>query len=134
MSRQRSKQWEWGQAFTDPKGDRVELPALQKPYQSTCGLLMNAKEALRLLFEQRRKLLCRSPERPDLKISQEEALGWLLAYARGRQLLVPEARKIGKVAGERAGAAKKECDDVRAAAKTARGKARKRDATAEEIQ
>ena len=121
---------EWAaKAFADPKGDRLELPALTAAYQSTNGLLINAKEALRQLFEQRRKEICRSPERPDLQLSQEEALGWLLAYTRGRQLLDEEARPIGKVASKQAGVAKQQCDAVRDAAKTKRSKARKRGAT-----
>ena len=49
---------------------------------ANAGLQINAKEAVRQLFEQRQKQICRtrSPERPDLKLSKEEALGWLLAY------------------------------------------------------
>ena len=43
------------------------------------------------------------------KLSQEEALGWLLAHARGRRLLVEEARPIGKVAAKQAGVAKQQC-------------------------
>ena len=120
--------------FTDPSGGRVELPALTVAYQSTIGLFINAKEAVRQLFEQKRKEMCTSPERSDLKLSQEEALGWLLAHARGRRLLDEEARPIGKGAGEQATAAKKLLDAVRDAAKTKRSKARKREATAEEIE
>ena len=97
---------EWAaKAFADPKGDRLELPALAAAYQSTNGLLINAKEAVRQLFEQHRKDICRSPERPDLQLSQEEALGWLLAHVRGRRLLDEEARPIGKVAAKQAGVA-----------------------------
>ena len=92
---------------------------------ANAGLQINAKEAVRQLFEQRQKQICRtrSPERPDLKLSKEEALGWLLAYACGRRLLETEARPIGKLAGERASARKQECDAVRSAAgkKRARG-------------
>ena len=126
------KQWA-ALAFTDPSGDRVELPALATAYQSTNGLLVNAKEAVRLLFEQKKKLLCRSPERLDLKLSKEEALGWLLAHARGRRLLVEEARKIGKLAGTQATAAKVRLDAIRDAAKVARCRARKGGASTEAI-
>lgn len=126
------KDWA-AKAFVNPSGTRVELPALSSAYQSTQGLLINCKEAIRQLFEQHRKELCSSPERPDLKLSQEEGLGWLLAYALGRQLLDHEARPIGKLAGTVASGAKKECDGVRDAAKSKRGKARKRSATAEEM-
>ena len=126
------KEWAtW--AFADPKGDRVELPTLAAAYQSTNGLLLNAKEAVRQLFEQQRKQICRSPERSDLQLSQEEALGWLLAHARCRRLLDDEARPIGKVAAKQAGVVKKQHDAVRDSAKTKRSKARKRSATAEEV-
>ena len=41
---------EWAaRAFTDVSGGRMELPVLTAAYQSTNGLLINAKEALRLL-------------------------------------------------------------------------------------
>ena len=93
--------------FTDASGGQVELPPLAVAYQSTNGLFVNAKEAVRQLFEQKRKEICSSPERADLKLSHEEALGWLLAHARGRRLLVEEARRIGKAAGEQATAVKK---------------------------
>ena len=126
------KEWAaW--AFADPKGGRVELPTLAAAYQSTNGLLLNAKEAVRQLFEQQRKQICRSPERSDLQLSQEEALGWLLAHARCRRLLDDEARPIGKVAAKQAGVVKKQHDAVRDSAKTKRSKARKRSATAEEV-
>ena len=96
----------------------MELPPLAVAYQSTNGLFVNAKEAVRQLFEQKRKEICSSPERADLKLSHEEALGWLLAHARGRRLLVEEARPIGKAAGEQATAVKKQLDAVRDAAKS----------------
>ena len=40
--------------------------------------------------------ICRSPERPDLKMSQEEAQGWAVAAVVDRELLPDEARPIGK--------------------------------------
>jgi hypothetical protein len=125
---------EWaGLMFTDPEGKLVELPALMVTFLSTNGLVLNAKEVVRLLFEKRRKDICSSPERPDLKLSQEEALGWLLAFTMGRPLLDEEARPIGKVAATQASVAKQLRDGVRDSAKAQRGKARKRSATAEEI-
>ena len=119
---------EWAAGmFTDPQGKRVSLTKLSVAFQSTNGLLMHAKEAVQRLFEKRRKDICSSPERPDLKMSQEEALGWLLGYACGRELLTEDARKIGKVAGTQATVAKKERDAITASAKTQRGNARKRE-------
>ena len=125
---------DWAAAsFADVGGVRVELPTLGTAFQSTNGLLINAQDAVRQLFKQKGTPICSSPERPDLKLSQEEALGWLLAHARGRRLLDHEARAIGKVAGKQAGVAKQQCDAVGATAKTRRSKARKRGATPEEI-
>ena len=75
---------EWATAsFTSATGVRVELPALTVVYQETNGLLVNAKQAISELFVMKtfKALVCRSPERPDLSLSQEEALGWMLAYA-----------------------------------------------------
>ena len=103
------------QMFTDASGGQVELPPLAVAYQSTNGLFVNAKEAVRQLFEQKRKEICSSPERADLKLSQEEALGWLLAHARGRRLLVEKARRIGKAANEQATAVKKQLEPRRRA-------------------
>ena len=37
--------------FTDASGGQVELPPLAVAYQSTNGLFVNAKEAVRQLFD-----------------------------------------------------------------------------------
>jgi len=68
-----------------------------------------------------------------LKISQEETLGWVLAYARGRKLLTEEARPIGKLAGTLATEAKSELDGVRGRAKKRLSRARQKGASAEEL-
>ena len=52
----------------------------------------------------------------------------------GRQLVDEEARPIGKLAGTQAVAAKKELDRIRDAAKVRRSKARKKGASAQEIE
>ena len=128
------KQWA-SESFTSATGVRVELPALAVLYQETNGLLINAKQATSELFVMKKfkTLVCRSPERPDLALSQEEALGWLLAYARGRLLLDHEARPIGKYAGTQAAAAKKLLDGVRDAVKSRKSKARTKGASPEEL-
>ena len=128
---------EWTKAMiTDASGDRVDLPELKSTFKSTYGLLINAKQAISELFGTKafKASVCRSPERSDLKISQEETLGWVLAYARGRKLLTEEARKIGKLAGTFAGDAKKELDGIRDTAKKRRSRARQKGASAEELE
>ena len=121
--------------FNDPEGKVADLPMLDRVYEETNGLIVNAKQAIFELFGMKafKAALCCSPERGDLKLSQEEALGWLLAHARGRRLLELEARPIGKYAGTQAAAAKKALDCIRDAAKVARCKARKKDASAEAL-
>ena len=128
------KEW-MKRMFSDPGGVRLELPKLAAAFKPTNGLLVNAKQAVFELFGTKafKAGVCCSPERPDLKLSQEEALGWLLAYARGRQLLTEEARPIGKCAGKDAGELKKDLDRIRDAAKVRRSKARSKKASAEEI-
>ena len=43
--------------------------------QATVELVYLVKQAITKLFEKQRKSICRSPERPDLQLSQDEALG-----------------------------------------------------------
>ena len=127
---------EWTKAMlTDASGDRVDLPKLTSTFRSTKGLLVNGKQAIADLFGMKafKAARCHSPERPDLQISQEEALGWLLAFARGRELLVEEARPIGKLAGTLGTEAKKELDTIRDSAKMRRSRARKKGASAAEL-
>ena len=127
---------EWAvKMFNDPEGKVIDLPMLGRKYQETNGLIVNAKQAIFELFGTKdfKSALCRSPERDDLKLSQEEALGWLLAHTRGRRLLELEARPIGKYAGTQVTAAKKELDRIRDAAKVARCKARKKPASDEAL-
>ena len=87
--------------LTDSSGQRIDLPKLESTFKSTKGLLVNAKQAVSELFgiKSFKAAVCISPERADLKISQEETLGWVLGHARGRELLTEEARPIGKLAG-----------------------------------
>ena len=122
--------------FNDPVGNLADLPMLGHVYRETNGLIVNGKQAILELYGTKafKSALCRSPEREDLKLSQEEALGWLLAHARGRRLLELEARPIGKYAGTQATVAKKELDRIRDAAKVARCKARKKGASAEDLE
>eukprot|EP00966_Prymnesium_polylepis_P035518 824789-Prymnesium_polylepis.1 len=60
-------------------------------YESSHVALAHAIQAINNIFDQRRVELCCSPERPDLTITKEEALGWLLADMFECELLVAEA-------------------------------------------
>ena len=127
---------EWAvKMFNDSDGKVIDLLLLEHVFRETNALLVNAKQAIFELFSTKafKAALCCSPERADLKLSQEEALGWLLAHARGRRLLEHEARPIGKYAGTQAVAAKKELDRIRDAAKVRRSKARGKGASAEAL-
>ena len=62
----------------------------------TVGLAVLVKQGVVNVWKQRGDAICRSPERPDLKMSQEEAQGWAVAAVVDRELLPDEARPIGK--------------------------------------
>ena len=127
---------EWAKKmFNDLEGKVVDLSMIGRIYRETNGLIVNAKQAIVELFNAKafKAALCCSPEREDLKLSQEEALGWLLAYARGRRLLEFEARPIGKYAGTQAAVAKAELDRIKAAARTRKSKAKSKGASAEAL-
>ena len=73
------------------------------------------KQAIHDVYEskQHRSSICRSPERPDLRLAQEEANGYLAGAVFGIELLASEARAVGKnvdncVAAERKAATSKE--------------------------
>ena len=93
---------------------------------STHEALGGAIQAVNNVFDQRRNELCCSPERSDLTISKEEGLGWVIADAFNCELLVAEARGLGKRVGKQLSVTvKKEKEAVASAAKTARSEARK---------
>jgi hypothetical protein len=64
--------------------------------QATVELVYLVKQAITKLFEKQRKSICRSPERPDLQLSQEEALGYFLSAMLGIEILTQEVRKISE--------------------------------------
>ena len=73
------------------------------------------KQAIHNVYEakEHRDAICRSPERPDLKLTQEEANGYLAGAIFGIELLASEARAAGKnvdncVAADKKAAAVKE--------------------------
>ena len=90
------------------------------------ALLKLVKKVIHDLYERRRSDVCRSPERPDLRLSQEEAMGYLIIdLLRGAFATLPkEARDVGKRVDFYAGAEKKANDAAKAKAKTARSNAR----------
>eukprot|EP00966_Prymnesium_polylepis_P272060 6285880-Prymnesium_polylepis.2 len=72
----------------------VLIPLAGEPSVELCTLV---KQAIHELYKskQYRVLIGRSPERPDLRLSQEEALGYLLGAVLGVELLQQEARSFG---------------------------------------
>lgn len=90
------------------------------------ALILLVKKAVQDVFRDHASIICRSPERPDLPLSQEEANGWLMASIRGREPLAAEGRGIGKridyyVAAEKSAdkGAKKAFNDRRRSARNA---------------
>ena len=75
--------------------------------QATVELVYLVKQAITKLFEKQRKSICRSPERPDLQLSQEEALGYFLSAMLGIEILTQEVRKISERVDYYAGQEKK---------------------------
>ena len=62
----------------------------------TVGDCVLMKPALQRLYIERATDICRSPERPDLRLSQEEAQGHLAGNLLIGELLAGEARRVGK--------------------------------------
>ena len=63
---------------------------------ATVAVALVVKAAVVAVWKACADKICRSPERPDLRMSQEEAQGWLISALFARELLPPEARGIGK--------------------------------------
>jgi hypothetical protein len=97
-----------------------------KPTIEICALV---KQAVHRLYESKvhRATICRSPERTDLRLSQEEALGYLLGAALGVELLPEEVRVpppgsggIGRQVDYFAGEEKKASERAKASLKSKR--------------
>ena len=84
----------------------------------TVGLISAVKKAIEHLYKHHRNQVCRSPERCDLQLSQEEALGYLIGDLIFGELLAVEARSIGKRLDYHAGTEKKADNDAMKQAKT----------------
>ena len=92
----------------------------------TVGDCVLMKAAVQRLYKERAREICRSPERPDLRLSQEEAQGHLAGNLVIGEVLASEARKVGKdidnvIAKEEAAKNKaaKEAKELRRSAKKA---------------
>ena len=63
--------------------------------------IWDAIQAINNTWDVHEANICQSPERPDLNISKEEGIGWILAEMLfDRELLIEEARSLGKRAGK----------------------------------
>ena len=84
------------------------------------------KKVIHDLFQAKvyRGCIVRSPERPDLQLSQEEAMGFLLAALAGIELLASEARITGKTIHNRVASEKKAKEKAHAKTKSDKSNAR----------
>ena len=94
--------------------------------ESTVDVCVRIKNTATKLYEKNRIGICSSPERPDLKMSQEESFGYLaFDLMRGSVELVPkEARDIGKRLDKWASTEKKAHENAKEKAKDKRKNAR----------
>lgn len=90
----------------------------------TVGLCIRCKAAVIKLYMQCASNVCRSPERPDLRLSKEEAQGHLMGNLVLGELLESEARRIGKdidnVCAKEEAAKKQAAKDAKEARRKAR--------------
>ena len=96
--------------FTAGAKASVTFGALKKIAGSqTVRVWKLVKQTIHSLYESKayRDAICRSPERPDLKLSQEEAQGFLAGAVFGIELLASEARATGRNVNHAAAAEKK---------------------------
>ena len=74
---------------------RCRRPA-EKLQTASVGLCCSVKTVVHAVFTDHADRICRSPERPDLPISKEEACGHVIGSLCIGELLAEEGRKIGK--------------------------------------
>ena len=86
----------------------------------TLAPVSTIKAVVTSLFKDHDERLCSSPERPDLRLSQEEAMGYLAGILVVGQLLPDEGRPVGKRLDSRA------CQEKKTKEKRRREKARQR--------
>ena len=92
---------------------------------ATVSVAVLAKQAVGGLWKEAADKICRSPERSDLRMSQEEAQGWLIGALFGRELLPDEARAVGKRVNNYAAAEDKAQRNAKEKAKSKNKEARK---------
>ena len=85
---------------------------------ATVGDCGTVKSVVQKLYRDRPGDICRSPERPDLRLSQEEAQGHLMGNLVIGELLANEARRTGKAVDN---ILSKEAKDAAAAKEAAKG-------------
>ena len=93
--------------------------------EATVAVALVVKAAIAAVWKAYAEKICRSPERPDLRMSQEEAQGWLIGALFARELLAPEARGIGKRVDYYASAEEKAEKAAKEATKSRKKAARK---------
>lgn len=114
------------QMFTDES--KMMLDTLEAPMcgASTNGTLGNVIQAINNIFDQHADAICCSPERPDLQMSKEEGVGWLVAALFRREVRVDEARPLGKRVGKQLSSiVKKEEEKIKEQTKAEKKAARK---------
>ena len=113
--------------FLRPGEEPIRSCTRRLANEVTNGLVVAVRAVLRALYRDCRADVCRSPERPDLQLSQEEAMGYLTADALGRPLLAAlDARGPGKRIDSRAVAVEKQLAALpKAATEAARKEAAK---------
>ena len=109
-------------------GADAPMAEVGTPVKVTIATVMVAvlvKQAIVAVWKDAANKICHSPERPDLKMSQEEAQGWLVGALFERELLLPEARNVGKRVDNYAAAEDKAAKKAKETAKGKKKEARK---------
>ena len=73
--------------FAAGPSERINFVLDRALLGASIGDVLLVRRVIHALYEQRRKSIVRSPERPELQLSQEEAAGYLLAALSGVELL-----------------------------------------------
>eukprot|EP00966_Prymnesium_polylepis_P329230 7384969-Prymnesium_polylepis.1 len=136
--------WDLGlQMFTAGADSAIVFILDALAAEPTIELCFLVKDVVRRIWEskQHRGAICRSPERPDLRLSQEEAAGYLLGAALGIELLPQEVRvpppgsggigrQVEYYAGEEKRVIESKKQTLKSKKKSARDKAAKDEAAA----
>ena len=104
--------------FTNGKDASISCGGNAMLDEATVGDCVTVKSVVQALYRDRPGDICRSPERPDLRLSQEEAQGHLIGNLVIGELLANEARRTGKAVDN---ILNKEAKDAVAAKEAAKG-------------